>query len=80
MADISNVAIIGSDFTQNHRIRFTYNSGVLRLGLADTDVSNDLSIDCTDFIKDRMLSTVVKGTDAEGKHPYLIFWWNIADE
>lgn len=77
VADISSVAVVSSDFEGTyfgHRIKFGYNSGKITLGFGEL---TPLSIDCTDFIRDRMLSNVVPGTDEYG--PYLVFWWNIED-
>lgn len=77
VADISSVAVVSSDFEGNyfgHRIKFGYSGGKITLGFGEL---SPLSIDCTDFIRDRMLSNVVPGTDEYG--PYLVFWWNIED-
>ena len=48
---------------------------VLYLGILGTPDEEKLSIDCNDFIKDGMISSVINGTDTEGG-PYIEFIWN----
>lgn len=82
VADISAVALIENDFLRTfvgRRIDFSYDSSsrAIYLGLKehrDSDPSKMLSIDCNEFIKDGMLSSVNKGTDSMG--PYIEFIWN----
>ena len=73
------MAIIPDDFNGkvDHRIRFEYNhdSKKIILGINGKPADTCLSIDCDDFIKDGMLSSVYT-TEEQPGYPKLVFVWN----